>query len=447
MKTKLRLLAGIVSLLFVMQSVGPSVAVASDIEDSQETTIEFVNDPVETTPSETTEESVETTLNEENQPSETTTSEETSFPETITESETPSEETSIESETSEPSEETTVEVIEGWKNITVADSQDSFINGITDLSNAYRLIFISDDNIDNIFAVKEGITYEGAYVVSFENQTDLDNAVQILAKSGVEYSLDGVVSVCSPTSIANQLSTIKRSNGFRVAVIDTGSNSADERYSVLDGDGTDQNGHGTQMCNIVKEAGCYVISIQAIGANGKGRIVDIYNAFQLAESLNVDYILMSFSARDLGSYDTFKSLVADSSHKVVVAAGNNNKDASLYVPANISNVIVVGALNEDLTKATDSNYGTTVDKWVVADSTSQAAALYIQYEMNKQLDSIYDSYVEDQPDVTPEPTPTTEPTPTVEPTPTIEPTPTPVDTEYPYEDGNSSKRVLARIIK
>lgn len=436
MKTKLRLLAGIVSLLFVMQSVGPSVAIASDIEDSQETTIEFVNDPVETTTSETTEESVETTLNEENQPSETPTSEETSFSETITESETHSEEPSIESETSEPSEETTIEVIDGWTNITVADSQDSFINGITDLSNAYRLIFISDDNIDNIFAVKEGITYEGAYVVSFENQTDLDNAVQILAKSGVEYSLDGVVSVCSPTSIANQLSTIKRSNGFRVAVIDTGSNSADERYSVLDGDGTDPNGHGTQMCNIVKEAGCYVISIQAIGANGKGRIVDIYNAFQLAESLNVDYILMSFSARDLGSYDTFKSLVADSSHKVVVAAGNNNKDASLYVPANISNVIVVGALNEDLTKATDSNYGTTVDKWVVADSTSQAAALYIQYEMNKQLDSIYDSYVEDQPDVTPEPTPTTEPTPTVEPTPTIEPTPTPVDTEYPYEDGN-----------
>lgn len=46
---------------------------------------------------------------------------------------------------------------------------------------------------------------------------------------------------------------------------------------------------------------------------------------------------------------------------IVVAAGNDNKDASLVTPANCENVITVGATQQDNNKYTRSNYGDKVD--------------------------------------------------------------------------------------
>lgn len=448
MKTKFRLLAAFVSLLFIVQNVGPSLAMASENETSEEPSFVLVND--ETGESiELTQSELETLLSEStdviDQQENTDTvdsSLESSTDESVIE---PSEEDNIPSEMSETTTTITEEPVEttesvettdpsetepeGWLNLTYAVSQDDFIEKISDISTSNRLIIITDDNIDNAFEIKNGVYFEGAYIVSLNSQEDVDNAVNFLNENDIEYSVDGTVSVCSEDIINYSSLALKNTSNARIAVIDTGSNFADEQYSVINGDGTDENGHGTSMCNIVKESGAYVISIQALKANGKGQIVDVYNAIQLAETLNVDYILMSFSARDLGNFDSFKEIIANSNSTIIASAGNNDKNAALYVPANIDNVITIGALKEDLSKLDISNFGDCVDYWVVASSTSEAAAKYLQYVITGESDRIYTSYTPDEVSPTPEVTP--EPTPEVTPTPSIVD-----DIKYPYTEGS-----------
>lgn len=354
---------------------------------------EVVTEPSEEPPIETTVEVVEPSDDE------TVPSEETTVP--TEETTIPTEETTVpttEETTTEPVEETTTEPIEPerWANMVYVESQDEFIESISNLPDSNRLIIITDDNIDNAFQIKSGVAFDGAYVVAVANQSELDEDVAFLNANGIDYARDGQIAINGSVSYSYSYAQ-RDANGVRVAVIDTGSNSADEIYSVIGEDGSDANGHGTQMCKIVKASGATVISIQAIGSNGKGQITDVYNAIQLANTLDVDYILMSISTRDVGSYSVFKDLVSEtisSGTKVVASAGNNNRDASLYMPANISGVITVGALNEDLTKLDVSNYGSVVDFYVVASSTSEAAAKYIAFTLTDETSSIYDTYVD-----------------------------------------------------
>ena len=61
---------------------------------------------------------------------------------------------------------------------------------------------------------------------------------------------------------------------------------------------------------------------------------------------------------------------------VIASAGNNNADASAYLPAGIDGVITVGAITADGFKYSSSNYGSCVNYYVPATSTSQASALF-----------------------------------------------------------------------
>ena len=76
-----------------------------------------------------------------------------------------------------------------------------------------------------------------------------------------------------------------------------------------------------------------------------------------------------------GKYDAFISLIENTKATVIASAGNNGTDASKYLPAGITGVITVGALNEDGTLRSSSNYGECVDYYVTADSTSEAASV------------------------------------------------------------------------
>lgn len=59
---------------------------------------------------------------------------------------------------------------------------------------------------------------------------------------------------------------------------------------------------------------------------------------------------------------------------VIGAAGNNGKDAKYYVPGNIPDAVIAGAADFNGKRIQESNYGSTVDYYIEADSTSQAAA-------------------------------------------------------------------------
>ena len=189
--------------------------------------------------------------------------------------------------------------------------------------------------------------------------------------------MDGTLSVCGDGDVSVDNVSLNSAATLRVAVIDTGSNLANESYSVIGEDTADNNGHGTAMSELIlnETDNAYIISIKAIGDDGKGRMSDVYAAVQLAEELGVDYIRMALSIRNIGKYDAFITLIENTKAQVIASAGNNGAEAAKYLPAGIPGVIAVGALNEDDTLRSISNYGESVDYYVISDSTSDAAAI------------------------------------------------------------------------
>ena len=166
-----------------------------------------------------------------------------------------------------------------------------------------------------------------------------------------------------------------------IAVIDTGINASDlvGSVSVLGGDASDDNGHGTRMYEYIKDEypNAKILSIKAMGSDGKGQISDVYAAIQYAIESKVDIINLSISAYSVSGSDVIANVINDAVAQgiiVVGAAGNNGKNAKYFIPGGISSAIIVGACDENGAKLSDSNYGATVDYNVVSDSTSEAAA-------------------------------------------------------------------------
>lgn len=371
-------------------------SIPSDETEPTEVVVEPSEEPpIET--SEVTEPTEETTVEEPT--TETTTVVETTSETTVEPSEETTE-TSVEpTETSEPEAPSTFDLV---KCVTM----DQFVDMLKDLSDSRRVIVETEDEIEVENA--SALYFEGVYVISFTDEASYNDAIAYFEANGITYAVDGSMTVNG--NVSYNAFKAKNANGKKVAIIDTGSNNANEYYSVIGDNTSDDNGHGTAMSNIVAESGAYIISIKALGSNGKGQVSDVYVALQLAKDLGVDYVLLSMSLRDLGNYDAFKSIVSDiiaNGTTVVASAGNNNRDASLYIPANISGVVTVGALNEDLTKNEYSNYGSVVDFYVVASSTSEAAAKYIALE---GTDAVYTEY-KTEADITPTPETTVTPIP------------------------------------
>ena len=166
-----------------------------------------------------------------------------------------------------------------------------------------------------------------------------------------------------------------------IAVIDTGINASDlvGSVSVLGGDVSDDNGHGTRMYEYIKDEypNAKILSIKAMGSDGKGQISDVYAAIQYAIESKVDIINLSISAYSVAGSDVIENVINDAVSQgiiVVGAAGNNGKNAKYFIPGGIDSAIIVGSCDENGTKLSDSNYGATVDYNVSSDSTSEAAA-------------------------------------------------------------------------
>ena len=195
-----------------------------------------------------------------------------------------------------------------------------------------------------------------------------------------EFSDEDIFTLCGTyTDIAYE--TIDPAATVKVAVIDTGSNNANEAVSVISDDGSDSNGHGTNVCNYIlaNSESAYILSIKAVSDDGTAKAADVYEAIQYAMDSNADIILLAMSAKDSESLSELKALIEaaiSGGITVIAAAGNNNQDASGYVPANIPGVITVGAIDADGYKQPNSNYGSCVDYYVEADTTSQAASIF-----------------------------------------------------------------------
>lgn len=174
--------------------------------------------------------------------------------------------------------------------------------------------------------------------------------------------------------------------GF-IALIDTGAEKkgiVKEAVSLIGDETEDDNGHGTDMVKAITDANkdAKVISVKALNKDGKGNVSDVYAAIKYAIELKVSVINLSMSSVKSAESQILEDVINEATDNgiiVVASAGNNGKDAKYYTPANVEKAYTIGACDEEGKLLKTSNSGKVVDYYVVADSTSEAAAKFSAY--------------------------------------------------------------------
>lgn len=137
--------------------------------------------------------------------------------------------------------------------------------------------------------------------------------------------------------------------------------------------------HGSHVsgiiANLTKE-NVKIVPLKVLDNTGNGTVAMIIDAINYVEELNSKYNLnirfmnmsLGVEAEDGGIYNNYTlesciSRVYNNGNGItsVVAAGNKSRDTHTSSPGNISDSFVVSALDEDLTLASYSNHGSTVD--------------------------------------------------------------------------------------
>ena len=254
-----------------------------------------------------------------------------------------------------------------------ADPED--IRNQDEIAGAYKNVYLLQ--FDSIEETKQAYTYYEKQ----GNKEETDNAF-VIASALSNNVFSDVTEESNPMqALVNTINSSDTDNEKKIAVIDTGAK-ADAKtklVSMLGDDGLDENGHGTEVVNMIREQApdAEILSIKAFDRNGYGSASTVYAAIQYAIQQNATVINLSFSGYSNPSTSLIKDAIEEaisSGCTVVGAAGNKGADVSEMIPGGIEEVYVAGACDENGKKLENSNYGSTVDINVVADSTSMAAA-------------------------------------------------------------------------
>lgn len=295
----------------------------------------------------------------------------------------------------------------------IAATTDDF--DINDFSSS-RLIVMADNkdiitDTDREYLIGE---YDNLYLLQYETAEDALNAyVYYLSHaSAVEpdktvEAAEGTADTAEPEMVVdentNPISTLSeeedsgptQNSSKVVALIDTGVNenpNVIDRVSLID-DTLSGNGHGDDMVNAIASqyASAKILSIRAIGDDGKGTVSSIVAGMEYAINQNVDVINLSLYAKS----NTLTSVLTSEIQKaqqlgieVVGAAGNDGADAKDYIPGCVNEAWIIGACDSDGVRIPTSNYGNTVDYNVVADSTSEAAAKFSGYILKNGIENL-----------------------------------------------------------
>ncbi|GAA3197887.1 hypothetical protein GCM10010486_79460 [Nonomuraea roseoviolacea subsp. carminata] len=168
-------------------------------------------------------------------------------------------------------------------------------------------------------------------------------------------------------------------DGVRVYVIDTGIRATHTDFGgrasfgrdVLDNDddASDCNGHGTHVAGtiagtrhgVAKKA--RVIAVRVLGCDGKGPNSGVLGGVDWIAAHTTGPAVVNVSVKASPSSaltDAIRASVAKG-YTYVAAAANDNADACKVGPANIPEVITVGATNRDDRRRSTSNWGRCLD--------------------------------------------------------------------------------------
>lgn len=214
-----------------------------------------------------------------------------------------------------------------------------------------------------------------------------------LTVSETENPIDTLNNILSDASDSEEITVSQ--DGNVIALIDTGvgeSAHVMDRVSVIEEPETSTE-HGDAMLQAIvsQNPDAKILSIRAMNSHGFGTISSLVAAMEYAISENVDMINLSLYARTTLSTSVLKSEIqkaVDAGITVIGAAGNDGVDVVDYVPGSVESAYIIGAAKEDGSRLETSNFGETVDYNVVAESTSEATALFTGYVSKNGLDKV-----------------------------------------------------------
>ncbi|MFC5193160.1 S8 family peptidase [Algoriphagus aquatilis] len=215
-----------------------------------------------------------------------------------------------------------------------------------------------DDKVDHI--EEDGLVYANAEVT----------------QSPATWGLDRVDQATRPLS--NSYSYTHTGQGVKVFILDTGikydhvdfEGRAIQGYSGYNDDGSDKQGHGTHVAGtvgsktygIAKKA--TLVSVKVLGDTGSGSwstVIAGMNWVVANKGTSPAVVNMSLGGGGSSlSINTAVKNLYDARVPVIVAAGNDNADASGFTPANAPEAYAVGASTSSDARSSFSNFGTTV---------------------------------------------------------------------------------------
>ena len=294
--------------------------------------------------------------------------------------------------------------------------ESSLGNGTTswDFSSGRLVVLASEDNViresDNVIA-----QYDDIYLLQYENSeaceaafnyyTGVADAVEpdrtvVAADSEDEKNESSEVVVTEEENPIAALSLAEDSEAVSesgiIALLDTGvdegSNVVD-RVSVIGEELKSDNTHGQEMLEAIlsQNPDAKVLSVRVLDDEGRGTISSIIAGIEYAISQDVDYINMSlYSESSLATTVVEKEIqkAVEAGIVVIGAAGNRGESVEGYVPGCVEEAYIIGAADENGKIREESNYGSTVDYYVNAESTSLATALFTGYVSKNGLDAV-----------------------------------------------------------
>ena len=261
------------------------------------------------------------------------------------------------------------------RELLIATSDPAVFTADTEVVSEYKGVYLT--------RYKDAAQCESAYTYYFNKVSFIDVNSSVKAMSG-EADLTNLNNESDSISNINDMTPVNCSGC--IALIDSGAAGKNvmKSVSVLGGSAGDDNGHGTMMAASISAAnpGARILSIKALNSSATGKVADIYAAIQYAIASNVSIINMSLCSQISADSDILRNAISQARERgihVVAAAGNNGKDASYYVPAGIPGVTTIGACDARGLREGVSNFGSCVDYYVFADSTSIASARFSGY--------------------------------------------------------------------
>lgn len=273
-----------------------------------------------------------------------------------------------------------------------------------DEKSATRLIVTTDGSLADTYGAVAVDHYDNIYLLTYDSAETLENAYNAFVANAITVEKDACIesikkdetpddkvakevtnakvtdAIDDDASTATRATESVEDHKTIVAVIDTGlsdiTNDDTLKDRVIEGTSTigdsyvDDNGHGTAMAKIIAEdtAGenVYILPIKALDENGKGTVASVALAIKYAKEHGADVINLSLSGK--GTSNILTNAINDCYNNgitVVTAAGNDNDDASLYMPGNIDTAINIAAADKgtdgNIIPATYTNHGDNVD--------------------------------------------------------------------------------------